>query len=347
MRGPTDGLCRQYCRAAQRSIRVVASCLGTGRMRRSLQRGAGAASPTDGQALESVRFEMRDSEGLTIKVSVQRSWLNRRFARELSAVFTRAYNKRRGAGEGPLEASRVHLESPLGWLVSPDAVLQSIAPAGAADLCVLLVRICLLLVPTDPTTGTTFPATQQILAAAGAPELAAHFFIVEQQQSRDCHDWSRECALRVLSGAVLAIPGQLYRNAAGSAREGSDSSSPSHGLRLTRGWTAALAAARTEHARGRRRTGVVIDRRAGASCSDAVSIAQVGMSVTDAAAAGVVQPFALVRSNLLCLCDTLAQLLRIGAVVYCDRLGPPADDTSNQSESDDEGDGDSEGNPGD
>ena len=44
------------------------------------------------------------------------------------------------------------------------------------------------------------------------------------------------------------------------------------------------------------------------------------MSVTDAAAAGVVQPFALVRSNLLCLCDTLAQLLRIGAVVYCDRL---------------------------
>ena len=87
-------------------------------MRRSLQRGAGAASPTDGQALESVRFEMRDSEGLTIKVSVQRSWLNRRFARELSAVFTRAYNKRRGAGEGPLEASRVHLESPLGWLVS-------------------------------------------------------------------------------------------------------------------------------------------------------------------------------------------------------------------------------------
>ena len=37
----------------------------------------------------------------------------------------------------------------------------------------------------------------------------------------------------------------------------------------------------------------MIDRRAGASCSDAVSIAQVGMSVTDAAAAGVVQPFAL------------------------------------------------------
>ena len=282
-----------------------------------------------------MRFEMRDSRGLTIKVSVHRSSLCRRFARELSAVFAGAYNKRRAAGEAPLEASRVHLETPLGGLVSPNVLLQSIAPADA-DQCVLLVRTCLLLGQTDPTGTAALPATLQVLAGAGAPELAAHFFIVEQQESRDGHDWSRERALSVLSAAVLAIPGLLYRNAARSSREGSDSSSsPGHGLLLTRGWTAALAAAQTAHAQARRTTGFVINHLSAANCADGVSIDQVGMSVTDAAAAGVVQPFALVRANLLCLCDTLAQLMRIGAVVYCDR--PPADDPSSESDESEEG----------
>ena len=186
-------------------------------MRRSLQRGAGAASPTDGQALESVRFEMRDSEGLTIKVSVQRSRLNRRFReRALSGVHPSVQQAARRRRRTPRSFAR-----PLGIPSGVASVTGCSAAEHRARWCGgplrPLVRICLLLVPTDPTTGTTFPATQQILAAAGAPELAAHFFIVEQQQSRDCHDWSRECALRVLSGAVLAIPGQLYRNAAGSA----------------------------------------------------------------------------------------------------------------------------------